>query len=244
MNTIIEHTDVVDIWDTLKKFPYMMYGWVKIFLNEDDYKKNRPVVNDKNLIVANGREFVAQKIMGDNITQSGVQRPKKYYNYKISHFAIGSGGADISNKVVTLIGPKIDDRYLYQPITLGNSKYKSEPSEYMGMGEQPLIHSYINAVKPIVDPLHRLDPDYGAMYLESVRYDEPVDYYTKLMCKCVIPPGEPSSLPPNTAVEISEAGLYFTDSIASDIQLFSHICFPPKWMELDSRFIIEWYILC
>ena len=169
---------------------------------------------------------------------------KKYFNYKISHFAIGSGGADISNKVVTLVGPKIDDRFLYQPITLGNSKYKNEPSEYVGLGEQPLLHSYINAVKPIIDVNHRLDPDYGALYLESVRYDEPIDYYTKVMFKCVIPPGEPASLPPNTAVEISEAGLYFTDSTVSDIQLFSHICFPPKWMELDSKFIILWYILC
>ena len=238
------YEDDLQIWDTLKSYPYMTHGWVKIFMNDDDFKKNRPVVDKENLIVANGREFVAQLIIKDNITSTGTHRPKKYYNYKISHFSIGSGGADISDKTITLIGPKIDDKWLYQPISLGNSKYKNEPSEYVANGEQPLIHSYIHAVKPIIDSAHQLDPEYGSIYLESVRYDEPVDYYTKILCKCVIPAGEPSMLPSNAAVEISEAGLYFTDQSVTDIQMFAHICFPPKWMELDSKLTILWYILC
>ncbi len=255
MNKIINICDEVQLhddatWELLAQsrenhYHNMMSGWVKLFLNDEDYINNRPTVNNKNLIVANGSEFVAQSLIKTNIIESGGYTTKKYYNYKISHFAIGSGGATVSENIVTLVGPKINDKYLYQPISLGNKKYKNEPSKYISVGENPQIHSYLNSVKPIIDPNNKTNSDYGALYLESVKYgDDKLNYYTKILFKCVIPAGEPSILPSNTAINISEAGLYFTDSELTDIQMFSHICFPPKWMEINNTLTILWYIIC
>lgn len=216
--------------DLRKKLPR---GWVQMYFG------NKKVVDGPNLIVAQGREFVAQKLF--EITDTDDTSRETYYNHKISHFAIGSGGAIVETNDVTLTGPEINDRYLAQPISLGDELYLEEPSHYEDSTEEPIVHSYRNAVKPI--------NTHGNISLQPVEYENSPDCYTKVLCRCVIPDGEPSGLAPGASTPISEAGLYFVNNSLADtdpkkVNLFARICFAPKWKELESDIVIKWYILC
>ena len=47
---------------------------------------------------------------------------------------------------------------------------------------------------------------------------------------------------------MSEAGLYFVNEALADgdtnkVHMFAHICFAPKYKELESTLTIFWYIL-
>lgn len=200
-------------------------GWVRVFLDHN------LVFEGKNLVVALGREFVAQKLFNTISTGSG-NRPD-LRNYVVSHFAIGSGGATVNNDNVVLNGPYVCDTGLYQPITLGVSGYLDEPSNYdAGDG----IHAYQQAVKPI--------STHGSVVLEQENYSDgsTCAYYTKVKSTCVIPDGEPAVLNEGQAVEVSEAGLYLVHETYA--KLFAHICFAPKWKEKESVMSIIWYTLC
>lgn len=215
-------------------------GWVRMFIHNNPDILGDPEIDKGNLIVANGREFVAQKLFEISQTESSGMRDN-FYNYKISHFSVGSGGASVTGDDVTLNGPLIKDKNLYRSITLGDELYLDEPSGYEESNETPLVHSYHNAVKPITKD--------GSILLNPVSYEDSSDYYTTVKCTCKIPAGEPSSLDSGTSVQISEAGLYFINSSLADsdpkkVQLFSHVCFSPKWCELESILTIEWFILC
>ena len=197
-------------------------GWVQIFLQT----KNGLVYDEgPNLVVAQGREYVAQRVF-NSYTFLGGARPN-WTNYIISHFAVGSGGSVISGTPpsITLNGPYICDIGLITTTSLGITGYLSEP------GGTTL------AVKPITASA-------GSVYLESVNYTgggSSCTYYTKMKCTCVVPNGEPSSLAPGGTTKIDEAGLYFVTGATA--RLFSHICFAPKWKEKESILTIQWYIL-
>lgn len=200
-------------------------GWVRVFLNRE------LVFEGENLVVAQGREFVAQKLFNTVSTGSG-NRPN-LRPYTVSHFAIGSGGATVNNDQVLLNGPYVCDTGLYQPISLGVSGYLNEPSGYdAGDG----IHHFRQAVKPIAT--------HGSVVLESESYSDgsTCTYYTKVKSTCVIPAGEPAVLQEGQAVEVSEAGLYLVYDTTA--KLFAHICFAPKWLEKESSMSIVWYTLC
>jgi hypothetical protein len=201
-------------------------GWVEVFL------RHQKVFEGNNLVVAQGREFVAQKIFNVNAYDGGIRPDLR--NYKISHFAIGSGGATASGSSYTLLGPYICDSALNEPVQLGNTSYLNEPSNYdSGDG----IHIYTDSVKPIItDGEILLEPDdYGGGACTK---------YTKVKCVCSIPAGEPSVILSGESVQVSEAGLYFVETTTQDVKMFSHICFPPKWKEKESDLTINWYILC
>ena len=228
---VISHNEDYKIFDSLinKKKKQIIpgpIGWVKVYLN------SKKVFEGSNIIVAQGREFVAQKIFNINNKEDNTLRPD-YRNHNLSHFAIGSGGATVSGDSITLNGPEITDTYLSEPISLGDSSYLDEPSNYTATGEDPLVHTYQESVKPITT--------HGGLFLEPVDYNTS-EYYTKVKCTCVIPAGEPGILDPNASVEISEAGLYSVHN--TDVKMFAHICFPPKWKEKESSITIYWYILC
>lgn len=236
-NNIIWTEDEFKLWDKLaaegppRNGPR---GWVKAYM---DGKK---FFEGPNLIVAKGREFVAQKIFGINNDVSGGTRPA-FHQYVISHFAVGSGGATVDGHEVTLTGPTVADTGLYSSITLGDELYLNEPAHIENGTEDPIIHSYHNAVKPITTD--------GDIVLEPVSYEGSPDYYTKVRCTCVVPPGEPSALDPGASTPISEAGLYFVNASLAEtdpekVQMFAHICFPPKWKEKEATISIFWYILC
>ena len=228
---VIFHEDDYKVFDALvqqgKKEPKRgVLGWAQVLVN------NKKLFEGPNLVVAQGREFVAQKLFNTNLFEGGNRQD--FRNYNISHFAIGSGGASASGASYTLLGPYICDNALNQPIQLGNTSYLDEPSNH-NSGDN--IHVYSDAVKPISTD--------GEIILESDDYGGGAcTFYTKVKCVCKIPAGEPSGILSGESVQVSEAGLYFVDQTTEDVKMFSHICFPPKWKEKESDLTINWYILC
>jgi len=207
------------IFDHLAKNSGRLSGWVRMFMADDQLRKiGKPLVDAPNLIVAQGREFAAQKLFRVD-SYDGGSRPQ-LYDYKISHFAVGKQGATVDNNIVTILEPSVTDLHLGEAIDLGNGTYLTEPS------------GVDNAVKEIISD--------GSILLEPVTYDT-ATYYTQVKCNCVLNNTEPTSLNSNEAVEISEAGLYLVNNTTA--KLFSHICFAPKWKEKSAQIIIEWYIL-
>jgi len=205
------------IFDSLKK-ENKLTGWVRMFMAKNMKKIGKPIVDAPNLIVAQGREFAAQKLFRVADYDGGTRSP--LYDYKLSHFAVGRNGATVDNDIVTLTEPSVTDLHLEDPINLGTGSYLTEPS------------GVEDAVKEIISD--------GNILLEPVVYDS-TTYYTQVKCTCVLNDTEPTSLDTNEAVEISEAGLYIVNG--STAKLFSHICFAPKWKEKSSQIIIEWYIM-
>jgi len=197
-------------------------GWVQIYLQT----KNGLVYDEgPNLVTAQGREYVAQRLFASN-AYSGGSRPN-WTSYVLSHFAVGSGGSVVSGSppTVTLNGPYICDTRLITATSLGVAGYLTEPS------------GTSLAVKAIT-------ASGGSRFLESNSYSgggTSCTYYTKMKCTCIVPNGEPSTLAPGGTTKIDEAGLYFVSG--SSALLFSHICFAPKWKEKESTLIIQWYIL-
>jgi len=197
-------------------------GWVKIFLQT----KNGIIYDEgSNLVVAKGREYVAQRVF-NSYAYSGGSRPN-WTSYILSHFAVGSGGAIVSGSPpsVTLNGPYICDTGLITATSLGIAGYLTEPG------------GITLSVKPIT-------ASGGSLYLEPISYTgggTSCTYYTKMKCTCIVPSGEPSSLAPGASTKIDEAGLYFVSG--ANTKLFSHICFAPKWKEKESTLTIQWYIL-
>lgn len=213
-------------------------GWVQMYIHNNPTELGYACVDKSNLIVAKGREFVAQKLFELATTEDATTRPE-FFNYKISHFSIGGAGAIVNTDDITLSGPLLSDSHIYKPIGLGNEIYLNEPSNYTDPTNP--VYSYENSVKPIAT--------HGAMELIAVQYDDSPDYYSTIKCSCTIPAGEPSILNPGESVSISEAGLYMVNSSLADTDpnkahLFAHVCFSPKWVELESTITINWYILC
>lgn len=230
MSNNITHYDDFIVWDKLKfhnkKSGHFTHGWVRVFIDDE-------LIHDgPNLIVGNGRSYASQLLFPTAATSDGSVI-KNLSSYKISHFAVGSGGVDVSGESIVYLGPDISDNSLGVPIGLGNEAYLDEPSGYVNMNESPLIHTHSNAIKPINEYVR-----------EPMRYGGSESYYTKVKCTCIIPPGEPSALQPGTSVKINEAGLYMTNTDLTDIVLFARICFDTKNIELESSFKIYWYNLC
>ena len=190
-----------------------------------------------NLVVAQGREFAAQKLF-NTISYDGGTVPVDMRDRYISHFAIGGGGATCSGDTFVLTGPTVCDTHLYKAITLGSSSYLNEPHVFTQDG----VFYYQDAVKLIT-------ASGGSTYLESVTYTggSGCSYYTRVKNTCIIPSGEPQGLDPGASVPVSEAGLYMVEpdngSYFDTALLFAHICFPPKWKEKESELQIIWYVL-
>ena len=213
----IFHKEEYQIFESLRN-KRGMQGWVRIFMANNNQIIGNPIFEGSNLIVAQGREFAAQKLFR-TAEYDGGTRPQ-LYDYTISHFAVGKNGATVDGDTVTIIEPLVTDLHLGNAIDLGTGTYLTEPS------------GIEDSVKPIISD--------GAISLEPIIYDT-ATYYTQVKCTCTLNDTEPTSLNTNESVEISEAGLYITNG--STAKLFSHICFAPKWKEKSSQLIIEWYIM-
>lgn len=184
-------------------------GWVRAYLQNKKDLTRELFFEGPNMVVAQGRYFVAQKIFG--IADTTVD----YRNYTISHFGVGAGGATVDGDSVTLLGPHICDTSLYKPISMG------------GTHNEPVI--YDNTA--LSDDLKELYNSYGALKpiesltLVSEDYEETGDsceYKTKVKAECIIGPGEPPALTINGYVPISEAGLYYISG--DEARMFAHVC--------------------
>lgn len=225
---LIMHKDDYTVFDKLaaesrKNKSCGPLGWVKVYFDSKlDANKNIISGNlhheGSNLVVANGRSFVAQKIFN-------LAGTPDYRNYTLTHFAVGAGGATVSDETVTLTGPYICDTGLTKPIKLSGT-YIEEPSGIIGSPNT--LYSYEGAVKPITTD--------GTIVIEDETFENTsggatCTYGTKVKCTCVIPAGEPTGLVAGQSVPISEAGLYLVSG--STAKMFAHICFAPKWKELN-----------
>ena len=188
-------------------------GWVKAFMQNKSELKRKLFFEGPNMVVAQGRYFVAQRIF--NVADTSVN----YTNFVISHFAVGAGGATVDGDAVTLLGPSICDVGLYKPIGLESTH--NEPVIYDNGALTPelqQLYTSYGSVKPI-----------NTLTLVAEDYDETATtctYKTKVKCECVVGPGEPPALAINGYVPISEAGLYF---VSGDVaKMFAHVCFK-KW---------------
>ena len=189
-------------------------GFVRIY-KQNKTNPSELIFEGYNLITGIGREFSAQRLFyKQSLTND-------FKDYNITSFGIGSGGASISSGSVVVVDPTIDDIGLNSPVFL-NSAYLTETSS-----------GTAGIVKPIITG--------GSITLQDGGYGSGT-YYSKVKCTCLVNINEPTNISAGESVQISEAGLYFTSGTTS--KLFSHICFTPKWKELESALTIEWYIIC
>ena len=184
-------------------------GWVRAFMQAKDQKQRQLFFEGPNMVVAQGRYFVAQKIFG--IADTGTD----YRNYIISHFAVGAGGSTVDGDSFTLLGPHICDTALYKPIGLGSTH--NDPGLYdnttLSDDLKELYTSY-GAVRPI-DSVSLVEEEYDETGISCA-------YKTKVKCECIVGAGDPPALLVNGAVPISEAGLYFVNG--NDAKMFAHVC--------------------
>jgi len=184
----------------------------------------------ENLVVANGRRYVAQRLFGTRHQSDGP-----IYDWEISHFGIGSGGATINASVVNLIGPEVCDLDLNSPIAFSGSPVNTAHLTSPGDDERGIV-AVPNAIKSI-KPAGFTD----IILTSDINCSRNV--YSYVRCVCVKSISEPNYLlNDDDYIMINESGLYISDR--TDTQMFAHICFPPKYVEKKSEFVIEWYILC
>ena len=242
MDNII-HTDEYKIYDNLLKYKkenhiFGPIGLVKMFIN------NKLVLIKRNLVVAQGRGFVAQRIFNINVDKDDQIITPDWRQHYVTHFGVGSGGSVIvGNDDYTLQGPHICDKHIYRPISLGNSLFLDEPKVY---DEEDGIHHNRHVLKQI-DKISIINQTFPSQTFPEGDYT--CEYHTKVKCECNIIPGEPGGLDPGESVQISEAGLYITKydqdaNLYEDPYMFAHICFSPKFKEKESPLSILWYILC
>lgn len=185
----------------------------------------------ENIVVANGRKYVAQRLFG---TRHPSDAP--VFDWNISHFGFGSGGAVISGATVSLLGPELCDLDLNSAIRMSgnpaNPLHLTSPGD--SIRQKLAIPNVAKSIEPsgLIDIIlsDAIDCDYGPVY-------------SYVRCVCVKSISEPNYLlTDDDTVMVNEGALYISNG--ASVQLFSHICFAPKYIERKSEFVLEWYILC
>jgi len=187
-----------------------------------------------NMTIAKGRQFAAQKLFNKTINQP-IPDVSDFY---IDSFGIGSGGSSIDiDYNVTLIGPTVCDLDLNQPIAINTAAIANSVGN-------------INIVKLIEEA--GPGGDIGSITLEisnNNEYTNCTTYKTVTKCVCIVDNQEPTSLNLGETVKIDEAMLYATNAALIPAPTtkqsipFAHICFAPKFIEKESVFTIEWYVI-
>jgi len=244
MIELITHYDMISIRDVLKdssrfefqsrnKSPFL--GLVRIYENG---KLNTDQTQDgwlTNMTIATGREFVGQAITKKNSPSSMFG---DITQYKVDAFGVGSGGSTIDvNNNITLNGPSLCDVGLYFPIAI-NSNCLPAPNN--------------NGIV-INKTVKFIESEGPGSVAGSIIFEKPLsydfqecarDYYTVIKNVCIIDNQEPTQLQPGESVKIDEAMLFLTSPTGTNPLPFAHICFAPKFIELETTFKIEWYVIC
>ena len=240
-----QHFDYIAVKDVLKdssRFSFQkkhnstpVVGLVRLFENN---KLNTDQTKDgwlTNMTIASGREFIGQSIFKKSSPESIFG---DLTNYKIDAFGVGSGGSvlDIDSNV-TLNGPALCDVGLYNPISLNTNCLNTVDNN--GVDKENVV-KLIESAGP--------GGEQGTIEFEKSLSTEfsvcPQDYYTVVKLTCVIDNQEPSYLNPGESVRIDEAMLFYTSETGTNPLPFAHICFSPKFIELETSFKIEWYVIC
>ena len=226
-NSLIVH-DLYNIITEKKKQTSPFLGLVRIFENgvlNTDQSSDGWLTN---MTIAKGREFAAQSIFRKFNAASTIG---DVTTFKVDSFGIGSGGSEIDmDNNITLLGPSVCDVDLYTPIKINTNAI-------------PNSIGVVEVVKKIevVGPGNLVGSIVSEISTNS-EYSACADYYTIVKCMCVIDSQEPTYLNPGDVVKIDEAMLYAT-STNNQVIPFAHICFAPKFIEKESVFTVEWYVI-
>jgi hypothetical protein len=243
-NNIINYThhDELNIFDFIslhgqefkRKLTAGTFGAVRLL-------KNKEVIKDKmsrdgfitNMAIATGREFTAQSIVKKHPPTS---RFGNISNYKVDAFGIGSGGAT-DDGTVTLLGPALGDKGLYTPLKINTNCL--DVVDNAGTIRQHIV-KHIESPGP--------GNRAGTITFEMSNNIEftslPDEYFTVIKFVCVIDHTEPTNIEyGDPGVKVSEAMLFLTSPTNTNPLPFAHVCFSPKWIEKNSIFEIEWYII-
>lgn len=185
-----------------------------------------------NMTIAIGREFANQKLF-NRFNSNSVITPKDLTGHEIDAFGVGSGGSTLDAQYnVTLTGPALCDPMpgLYTSIAIN--------SACLDISGNNDVVKFIESAGP-----GGATGSIGQEKSTAPEYTACPDYYTITKCTCVIDNMEPTYLNVGESVKIDEAVLYCTDSTNLNPIPFAHICFAPKFVEKESTFIVEWYII-
>jgi hypothetical protein len=214
-------------------------GYVQLF---DEKKK--VLFEGCNLVVGLGRQYVNQVIVTTSLDINPIglsltDLPSGCANlreYELTHYAFGSGGATYTGiDTYQLTGPAIGDTNLSRPITHNVSTYLTDPGN---IDELDDLHMSLESVKPI----NMGNNTYEYVLVNYPPVNPTCSYYTQLQLTLYKETGEFGSLLTGQNVQVSEAGLYITNG--SSTLLFARICFPPKFMEKEAQYGLQWNILC
>lgn len=180
----------------------------------------------ENMVVANGRRFTAQHI----VQSKAATDPNDLTGYKVGYFGIGSGGVTWVGSVPSLNGPTVCDLDLTTPIPFSNAT-----AAYLTSPAEGAATAYV---------CKDITTGGGIEIVENTDISVCLTpyYFTWIKLTCLKDAGEPDHVGAGTSIQISEACLYYYS--ATTTHAFAHICFYPKWVEKESQFTIEWYILC
>jgi hypothetical protein len=224
-----------------KHYAKPVRGYVVI----EDSKGN--VIDTPNLVLLQGREFLAQMI-----ARVAASDNKNYLNYKIAYFGVGSGGADTA-ATPSKIGPYDNDEGLKDMKQIASPDTSDKTYTYLNDGY-----------------LKRITADDGNIELISEDHtftinneSETVSAYTTIKYTMFIRADEMLKIN-NSSFAFNEAGLFAVQYDSNptlshiparsnvDIELSRYnpnkLCFArfttqTKWIEPNDSLKITWYIL-
>lgn len=202
-------------------------------------KNNSKIYSNDNLVVGSGRQYISQKVITSSLIESVYSLTElpsgcdNLRNYDLTHYGFGGGGAVLTDSIDSyqLVNPTVCDIGLNRPISFGVNSYLNDPNN---IDEFDNMHTSIESVKPIKTGNNTFE-------YNQVEYDD-CSYYTQIQFTLFKESGEFGVLDAGESIQVSEAGLYIT--YEDSVLLFAKICFPPKFMEKEAQYGIEWYILC
>jgi hypothetical protein len=252
MTQILTVNDQFNIKDVLKQHQNQIYkqkrkspfvGMVRIYedgiLNTDQSEDGWLF----NMTIAAGREFANQAIFKSFSNVLPSSSLGDISEYKVNAFSVGSNGSTIDvNDNITLLGPNVCDLESTRPIELNTACYKNRSA--VPNIVKLIKSSYFGDVGNLGTITHE--------YSSDIEFTDCANtYYTVTKSVCKVESGEPLNLSPGDVVKIDEAFLYAThpemdhttDATIYKPVPFAHICFAPKFVEKESVFIIEWFII-
>jgi len=182
-----------------------------------------------NLVVFEGREFIASKV--SNLESAGVNNN----NRKIAYFGVGSGGADKSDSSVRF-GPTLDDTDLREPKKFTDSGINTSDNDYLYMKD-----GYLKKMELVNSLIESESHEYVNKDGDTVTDDRnTVVHYTIKI--------EKDEMLEETFI-FNEAGLYTMDynddgtPIVGSDKLFARLTTSNKEKERNEAILIEWYVL-
>ena len=194
-------------------------GYVEIY-ETDESGEDRQLVGKSNLVVYQGREWIATKIMGLENTNLG----KDERTYSIYWFGLGSGGTEV-NDPINAISPTNQDTNMYSSIGL-RAEQDGTLGDYKTTGLPP-----------------GEDPGFFKVVFDSVEFEQDTDNDNKyLILKITTNIGVDYANGKN----ISEAGLFTSSTPDAEhtgpFALFSRVTFPTIIKSESRQLVFVWYI--